>query len=222
MSPVAEMDFKRYLTLTNLNRDQLRSFFGCLATALDFLHSKKVRHKDIKPGNILVDRGKIYFTDFGLAFDFTDEEGSTTYGTADSGTRKYFSPEVANYGPRNTKSDIWSLGVVFLEMVTVLKGKSLVYMNDYFQHHGNRARFIHANMDALPKFSKELRRVGDTLDNKALVWIEKMLVVDKEKRPSASALVTLITGAKKGEKRTELCGRCCTHPEDDDDSNSSS
>ncbi|KAL9044704.1 MAG: hypothetical protein Q9214_002177, partial [Letrouitia sp. 1 TL-2023] len=81
MSPVAEMDFSTYLARADTAKHgELRTFFGCLARALEFLHEKKVRHKDIKPGNILVHGGNVLFTDFGLSFDFTDADGSTTVG----------------------------------------------------------------------------------------------------------------------------------------------
>lgn len=50
MSPVAEMDLSAYLAHCDVSKHiELRTFFGCLATALEFLHHKKVRHKDIKP-----------------------------------------------------------------------------------------------------------------------------------------------------------------------------
>jgi tetratricopeptide (TPR) repeat protein len=122
MSPVAEMDLGTYLTRpTESNRPELRTFFGCLATALEYLHEHKVRHKDIKPRNILVDRGNILFADFGLSFDFTDADGSTTMSMVNGMTPRYCAPEVAQYQPRNTLSDIWSLDVVFMEMIVVLQ-----------------------------------------------------------------------------------------------------
>ncbi|KAF2465935.1 kinase-like protein, partial [Lindgomyces ingoldianus] len=118
MSPVAEMDLGRYLTdCTVSNHPELRTFFGCLATALEYLHEQGVRHKDIKPSNILVDRGTILYTDFGLSFDFTDASGSTTASMVNGMSPRYCAPEVALHEPRNTKSDIWSLGVVFMEIV---------------------------------------------------------------------------------------------------------
>jgi hypothetical protein len=79
MSPVAEMDLSAYLLRYDMAKyNELRTFFSCLARALEFLHEQNIRHQDIKPGNILVYGGNVLFTDFGLAFDFTDAEGSTT------------------------------------------------------------------------------------------------------------------------------------------------
>jgi len=70
MSPVAEMDLNGYLQNFSPTRaPELRTFFDCLATALGYLHTRSIRHKDIKPGNILVNHGDVLSTDFGLARD---------------------------------------------------------------------------------------------------------------------------------------------------------
>ncbi|KAH7359897.1 kinase-like domain-containing protein, partial [Pyrenochaeta sp. MPI-SDFR-AT-0127] len=118
MLPVAEMDLDVYLSIATVSKyPELRTFFGCLATALEFLHAQKVRHKDIKPGNILIDRGNVLLADFGLSLDFEDANESITTGTVNGRTAKYCAPEVAHLEPRNTRSDIWSLGIVFMEMM---------------------------------------------------------------------------------------------------------
>ena len=107
MSPVAEMDFCNYLESAKRTLfSELRTFFGCLAEGLDFLHKSNVRHKDIKPSNILVNKGNVLYTDFGLSLDFTDADGSTTYGPLNGLTRRYCAPEVAREESRNRASDI--------------------------------------------------------------------------------------------------------------------
>ncbi|KAF2655800.1 kinase-like protein, partial [Lophiostoma macrostomum CBS 122681] len=137
MSPVADMDLNKYLQQATTSRhDELRTFFGCLATALEYLHENRIRHKDIKPANILVDHGRVLFTDFGLSRDFTDAEGSTSMSMVNGLTPKYCAPEVAQHEPRNTMSDIWSLGVVFLEIIAVLKGMGIQTMYGFFRQPG--------------------------------------------------------------------------------------
>jgi hypothetical protein len=54
----------------------LRTYFGCLTTALAYLHDQNIRHKDIKPQNILIYKANILFADFGLSRDFADDVGS--------------------------------------------------------------------------------------------------------------------------------------------------
>jgi hypothetical protein len=107
MTPIADGDFATYMANAKpVQYPELRTFFGCLATGLKFLHQHNVRHKAIKPGNILVNSGKVLFTDFGLSLDFTDATGSTTMSMVNGMTPRYCAPEVANYEPRNTISDI--------------------------------------------------------------------------------------------------------------------
>jgi serine/threonine protein kinase len=91
--------------------------FGCLAGGLAFMHKQKVRHKDIKPQNILVHRGSVIYTDFGYSLDSSHLSCSTTEGQPDSLTRRYSAPEVLECGERNSSSDVFSLGCVYLELL---------------------------------------------------------------------------------------------------------
>lgn len=125
MKPVATLDLKQYLktckgNLSGGERIRFRTYYGCLATAIAYLHENDIRHKDIKPNNILLKNNDIYITDFGTAIEF-DEGQSITKGTVKTRTPAYQSPEVARGAKRGRSSDIWSLGVTFLEMTTILR-----------------------------------------------------------------------------------------------------
>ncbi|KAF2686588.1 kinase-like protein [Lentithecium fluviatile CBS 122367] len=96
------------------------SSFGCLASGLAFMHRQKIRHKDIKPHNILIHQGSVIYTDFGYSLDHSAIGRSTTTGKPQAFTRLYCAPEVSDHSPRNSKSDIFSLGCVFLEILFVL------------------------------------------------------------------------------------------------------
>jgi Protein kinase domain len=117
ISPVADMDLRTFLDQENDMdlglkdlpntahykesfegyRSVLMSFYGCLTTALSFLHGNQVRHKDIKPGNILIKDSKVYLTDFGLARQWNDESRSaTTRGEVGDYTVMYAAPEVVD------------------------------------------------------------------------------------------------------------------------------
>jgi serine/threonine protein kinase len=69
---------------------------GCLISALSYLHSQsiQIRHKDLKPSNILLTRDGLYLSDFGHATDFSLLSRSATEGGG--GTFRYYSPEVSN------------------------------------------------------------------------------------------------------------------------------
>lgn len=93
--------------------------FRAAGTALDYAHSHGVIHRDVSPGNILVDQeaGRVLLTDFGIA----RESGKTGFTTISKvmGTPGYLSPEHASSATAVTHlSDIYSLGVVLYEMLT--------------------------------------------------------------------------------------------------------
>ncbi|KAL2260498.1 hypothetical protein VTK26DRAFT_5460 [Humicola hyalothermophila] len=101
----------------------IHTYFGCLAQAVAYLHRQNVqiRHKDIKPENIVIDDfGVPILTDFGLSKHF--ETGQYSQGPTPK-TLKYADPEAIQEESRGERSDIFSLGCVYLEMATVLLGK---------------------------------------------------------------------------------------------------
>ncbi len=89
-----------------------------IAEALDYAHSRGLVHRDIKPSNILIDeRGNCLLTDFGIAKMYESTAGFTSTGGI-IGTPSYMSPEQGQGEKLDQCSDIYSLGVLFFEMVT--------------------------------------------------------------------------------------------------------
>ena len=86
--------------------------------ALEAAHARGVIHRDIKPGNIMLNpRGEVKVTDFGIA-RVTTTADTVAQTAAILGTASYLSPEQAQGQPVDARSDLYSLGCVVYEMVT--------------------------------------------------------------------------------------------------------
>ncbi|KAF2464471.1 kinase-like protein [Lindgomyces ingoldianus] len=106
--------------ITEKQYSVLNHSFGCLASGLAFIHKHTIRHKDIKPKSILIHNDRVIYTDFGISYD-ASQQNTTTTGKPEALTMRYCAPEVANWEKRNRKSDVFSLGCVFIEILAVLE-----------------------------------------------------------------------------------------------------
>ncbi|PYL88437.1 MAG: hypothetical protein DMF14_16690 [Verrucomicrobia bacterium] len=90
-----------------------------LARTVHYAHENGILHRDIKPGNVLLDKeGEPHLTDFGLA-RLVETEGSVTRTTEMLGTPSYMAPEQANGNAEVTAAaDIYGLGAVLYQLLT--------------------------------------------------------------------------------------------------------
>jgi len=92
-----------------------------IAGAMEEAHGKRILHRDLKPGNILVTtRGVVKLLDFGLAKSLDDGDPNITKTIEGSvlGTPAYMSPEQAEGKPVDDRSDIFSFGAVLYELIS--------------------------------------------------------------------------------------------------------
>lgn len=104
-----------------MNAPQAAALVEKIARAVQHAHSRGVLHRDLKPGNILLDENEQpHLTDFGLA-KLLDEDLHLTRSTAHLGTPHYMSPEQAAGRTReiSTASDVWALGVLLHQLLTL-------------------------------------------------------------------------------------------------------
>ncbi|KAJ8111508.1 hypothetical protein OPT61_g5905 [Boeremia exigua] len=147
LQPVADGgDLADYLESYHHRRDAamqmvLQRAFGCLANGLTFMHAQRIRHKDIKPQNILIHQGNVLFTDFGYSLDSSNKLNSASEGRPDFLTRRYSAPEVLSYERRDSRSDVWSLGCVFIELFATLTQYFTVDETSCFAHEMERLRY---------------------------------------------------------------------------------
>jgi eukaryotic-like serine/threonine-protein kinase len=90
-------------------------FMKSLGSALGYSHNKNIIHCDIKPGNVLIDKGgMIYLTDFGIA---RHSDSSITMTNVGAGTTPYMAPEQIMEGEVTPATDVYALGIMVYEML---------------------------------------------------------------------------------------------------------
>lgn len=149
----------------------LKTAFPCLCEALDWVHKAGLCHRDIKPENILVDaNGKVYLADFGSALSFQEllsQSPPQTVRELHGFSKKYAAPEVFRLLSSHTaKSDVFSLGTVFSEMLTLLAKRTLYAYDDF-----RLKEYHHQAYWKQPVYSQTLDTVME--------WLQALLLVSE-------------------------------------------
>jgi serine/threonine protein kinase len=179
----------------------LRRAFGCLASGLTSMHEQHIRHKDIKCKNILVHNGDVIYTDFGISTDFSHSDGSTTEGPVQFLTRRFSSPEVLDHAPRNSSSDVYSLGCVYFDILSTLTGFSMdpeTSCSDHMEHLQDHVE--NSKSDGMPKTLVQI--------------VTSMIHTERKRRPTSSQVWT-----KFQSQKGYACAKCVLqHAEENEQS----
>jgi tRNA A-37 threonylcarbamoyl transferase component Bud32 len=115
-------DLRRVIQSGALSADEALAIVPQICEALQFAHEEGIVHRDVKPENILLDKkGRVKIADFGLAklLDRPAAVYTLTQAGQRMGTPHYMAPEqIEHPGQVDHRADIYSLGVVFYEMLT--------------------------------------------------------------------------------------------------------
>jgi len=114
--PYIAMQFIKGETLgeAKLSLEKKVEAIAAVAEGVRHAHEKGVIHRDLKPGNVMVDRdGRVTVMDFGLA----KESAADVSGTAVLGTPSYMAPEQAR-GKADRQSDVYGIGAILYELIT--------------------------------------------------------------------------------------------------------
>jgi serine/threonine protein kinase len=156
--------------------------YKCIASAIQHLHENSVRHKDLKPHNVLLSPIGLWVTDFGLSTDFSGISNSNTSG-GERGTVKYCAPEIAAFQSSGRSADIYSLGCVFFEMAAI----SSFTLDEMKGFRPSMDGSFHNNMNGVA--SAFVSFGGTPLGHLPIGLARTMMVKDPKERPEIATVL---------------------------------
>ena len=162
---------------------------------MTFAHIQDIVHRDIKPSNILIKDQQVYLADFGLAKLITNGSSQSSNFFV-CGTPVHLASKVKNKISNGTKGDIFSLGCVFSEMLSVRCKKSLEDFQNFRRAQAEEQE-MYAFRVSLPKVRLWVNQLREQSNNAVLDdlsnQILSMLSEDPERRKTAQQGVAALT-----------------------------
>jgi hypothetical protein len=87
-------------------------------------------------------------------------------------------------------------------------------MYDFLKEHGSRQAFVRTNPTGTNALITELKKTGSPTDNTALVWVQDMIMLQQQLRPTAASLIGSIASASEEGRNEAFCGICCASRDD--------
>lgn len=165
-------------------------WFGCLLLAVQHIHSLGIRHRDIKPGNILVKNNQVLLADFGISqMGLGNTIPTTQQGRSASRSSEYCAPEVEKGNTRGRSADIFSLGAVYLKICVMHSGPS-DYQSLLDVLRLKKPEGFASNIDCVHDWMAqyEMNLGYNSWQSKIIQLCKMMLQPDRDRRPPASAL----------------------------------
>ena len=176
---------KAMLKIHQKNEEQtlpaLINYATQLCDGLSYLHSKKIMHRDISPGNILINTDQaLNITDFGLASDCTGSFPDDPRGAAE-----YASPEAKEGKTQSYSADIFSAGRVMMSLMEDCNMLCIGWRRTYCEQ-------TEANKETSDKIEYQLNLTDRYQNNpvaiQLLELIQSMVAMEPKKRPTATQL----------------------------------
>lgn len=185
-------------TYTKCPLEYLRNVMGCVSRAMAHCHANDVRHLDIKPSNILLMADRVYLADFGISRDVSGQDQTTTEGLP--GTERWRAPELyADYGSSMQLSDIYSLGLVYMNIATVLYNVRLADFDNTLRYSNRQTR-----EEELRSREEKVKKHLEKLTSHALVTPPFMFTYEGQETVRPRPIVGLISRMTSSNPRNRL------------------